>query len=250
MTKNSLQVLRDLIVEVNDAEADVAFKVLWNGVHNLESIMNEETAEPPKTRAIEIAPGVFAAPEGYTGPVEMICRSEADDSEMMVIVRGKKWTIGGVAAEVAAKLWPVHVDKSSLPAGQVLLDALRKLHDETDGFDPRCIAATERERRALIELHEATGEDHKVRPVVQVPIIPTDIIVCSVFSHQLGFYTGAQTQKTTETVFVEAEPEIADSTLDGCVAACGEWGVHSFERDGFGYHCECIPECRADLIRD
>ena len=73
---------------------------------------------PPKTRAVEIAPGVYVAPEGYTGPVLML-KGFPDDSGCEFHLRGNKpaWSSTAQPAEVAAKLWPVegtgpgHIEK-------------------------------------------------------------------------------------------------------------------------------------------
>ena len=63
------------------------------------------------TRAVEVAPGVFVAPEGYTGPIRIVAMANKDDTIAGLWMEGvaEPMAVDAPAAEVAAKLWPVEV---------------------------------------------------------------------------------------------------------------------------------------------
>ncbi len=75
------------------------------------------------TRAVEVAPGVFVAPEDYTGAVKLVCSSCGDKSDC--VIEGPEichTIVGTTAAEVAAKLWPVENVSSLTVALERVLD--------------------------------------------------------------------------------------------------------------------------------
>lgn len=90
----------------------------------------------PKTRGVEVAPGVFVAPEGYAGPVLWVYDVGVLEPRSMLSAQQGATHVDASAAEVAAKLWPVETGKRTADQvrHQVSLTLERLVLDREQGL--------------------------------------------------------------------------------------------------------------------